>query len=46
MLPGLGKDHIINSLFILGQFESMHLEDPIRKRHLKHSTFHFSLDPQ
>lgn len=44
VLPGLGEDHIVYSLFILGQFESMHLAGPIRKRNLKHSIFKFSQD--
>lgn len=39
LLPGLGEDHIVDLLFILGQFEPMHLAFPVRQTHLKQSTF-------
>lgn len=39
VLPGLGKDHIVHRLLILGQFQPMHLAFPARQRHLKQSTF-------
>lgn len=38
LLPGLGKDHIIHCLFILRQFQPMHLAFPARQNHLKQTT--------